>query len=66
MFSAMCVASMFGCKGTHRNRGFGFYQSITNVVSAFGPALGGTYSRLRLVILPTSFLRSHCNKVKRT
>lgn len=41
MFSAMCVASMFCFKGTQRNRGFGFYQSITNIVSAFGPALGG-------------------------
>lgn len=41
MFSAMCVACMFCFKGTQRNRGFGFYQSITNIVSAFGPALGG-------------------------
>lgn len=43
MFSAMCVACMFCFKGTQRNRGFGFYQSITNIVSAFGPALGGMH-----------------------
>ena len=44
MGSAMCVAAMFCFKGTQRVRGFGLFQSITNTVSAFGPALGGTYN----------------------
>jgi len=41
MGSAMCVAAMFCFKGTKQVRGFGLFQSITNIVSAFGPALGG-------------------------
>ncbi|XP_020629610.1 monocarboxylate transporter 4-like [Orbicella faveolata] len=41
MGSAMCVAVMFCFQGTKRVRGFGLFQSITNIVSAFGPALGG-------------------------
>ena len=43
MGSSMCVAAMFCFKGTKRVRGFGLFQSITNIVSAFGPALGGRY-----------------------
>ena len=46
MGSSMCVAVMFCFKGTKRVRGFGLFQSITNIVSAFGPALGGTYEDL--------------------
>lgn len=46
MGSAMCVAIMFCFQGTKRVRGFGLFQSITNIVSAFGPALGGTYENL--------------------
>ena len=46
MGSSMCVAVMFCFKGTKRVRGFGLFQSITNIVSAFGPALGGTYENL--------------------
>ena len=42
MGSAMCVVVMFCFKGAKRVRGFGLFQSITNIVSAFGPALGGT------------------------
>ena len=46
MGSAMCVAVMFCFKGAKRVRGFGLFQSITNIVSAFGPALGGTSDSL--------------------
>lgn len=38
---AMFVAVMFCFKGVKRVHGFGLYQSITNGVAAFGPALGG-------------------------
>ncbi|XP_078342262.1 monocarboxylate transporter 13-like isoform X1 [Oculina patagonica] len=41
MGCSMCVAAMFCFKGTKRVQGFGLFQSITNIVSAFGPALGG-------------------------
>lgn len=46
MGCSMCVAAMFCFKGAKRVQGFGIFQSITNTVSAFGPALGGTYKHV--------------------
>ena len=57
MGSAMCVAAMFCFKGTKQVRGFGLFQSITNIVSAFGPALGGTYENLNSLHYVSGLLR---------